>query len=148
MRCVVHKSHGVKYPERCYEVHTTRVAWTADEINYGRKFWGRKDEGEGVQEMGRTKEMEESGGKHEVVKRGDNEKRAASPAPVAGRKPEEAAVSPPLKARKFERYVDDVPRGGEGTEHLLKIPEGHREKFWEAVTVVMTCQKGRLRSWR
>ena len=41
-----------------------------------------------------------------------------------GRKPEEAAVSPPLKARKFEKYVDDVPRGGEWTEHLLKIPEG------------------------
>ena len=33
-------------------------------------------------------------------------------------------MSPPLKARKFERYVDDVPRGGEGTEHLLKIPDG------------------------
>ena len=55
---------------------------------------------------------------------GDNEKRAVSAAPVAGRKPEEAAVPPPLKARKFEKYVDDVPRGGEGTEHLLKIPEG------------------------
>ena len=23
------KSYGVKYPERCYEVHTTRVAWTS-----------------------------------------------------------------------------------------------------------------------
>ena len=45
---VMPKSHGVKYPERCYEVQTTRVAWTADEINYGRKFWQRKDEGEGV----------------------------------------------------------------------------------------------------
>ena len=33
-------------------------------------------------------------------------------------------MSPPLKARKFEKYVDDVPSGGEGTEHLLKIPEG------------------------
>ena len=49
-----------------------------------------------------------------MVKRVDKEKRAASAAPVAGRKPEEAAVSPPLKTRKFERYVDDVPRGGEG----------------------------------
>ena len=65
-----------------------------------------------------------SSGKHEVVKSGDKEKRAASAAPVAGRKPEEAAVSPPLKTRKFEHYVDDVPRGGDGTEHLLKIPEG------------------------
>ena len=43
---------------------------------------------------------------------------------MAGRKPEEAAVSPPLKARKFEKFVDDVPRGGEGTEHLLKFPKG------------------------
>ena len=117
------KSLGGQYPEICYEVHTTRVAWTADEINYGRKFWGRNDEGEGVQERGRTKEMEESGGKHEVVKRGDTEKRAASAAPVAGRKPEEAAASPPLKTRKFEKFVDDVPRGGEVTEHLLNIPE-------------------------
>ena len=44
---VMPKSHGVRYPERCYEVQTTRVAWTADEIIYGRKFWGRKDEREG-----------------------------------------------------------------------------------------------------
>ena len=36
---VMPKSLGVKYPERCHEVHNTRVAWTADEINYGRKFW-------------------------------------------------------------------------------------------------------------
>ena len=35
---VMPKSLGVKYPERCYEVHTTMVAWTADEINYGLKF--------------------------------------------------------------------------------------------------------------
>ena len=27
---VMPKSFGVKYPGRCYEVHTTRVAWTAD----------------------------------------------------------------------------------------------------------------------
>ena len=66
---VMPKSHGVKYPERCYEVHTTRVAWTADEINYRRKFLGRKDEGEGVPEMGRAKKREESSGKHEVVTR-------------------------------------------------------------------------------
>ena len=59
-----------------------------------------------------------------MVKRGDKEKRAASAAPVAWRKPEEAAVSPPLKTRRFERFVDDVPRGGDGTEHLLKVPEG------------------------
>ena len=52
----------------------------------------------------------------------DNEKRASSAAPVAGMKPEEAAVSPALKTWKFEKFVDDVPRGGEGTEHLLKIP--------------------------
>ena len=100
------------------------MAWTAEEMSYGRKFWVRRDEVEGVPERGRAKEMEESGSKHEVLRRGDKEKRAASAAPVAGRKPEEAAVSPPLKTRKFERYVDDVPRGGEGTEHLLKIPEG------------------------
>ena len=76
------------------------MAWTADEINYGRKFWGRKDEGEVVPTRGRTKEREEPSGKHEVVKRVDKEKRAASAAPVAGRRPEEA-VSPPLKTRKF-----------------------------------------------
>ena len=33
-------------------------------------------------------------------------------------------MSPPLKARKSERYVDQVPSGREGTEHLLKVPEG------------------------
>ena len=108
---VMPKSLGVKYPERCYEVQSTRVAWTADEINYGRKFWGRKDEEEGVPGLGRANEREEASGKHEVVKRGDKEKRAASAAPVAGRKPEEATVTPPLKTRKFEQYVDDVPRG-------------------------------------
>ena len=43
---------------------------------------------------------------------------------MAVRKPEEAAASPTLKTRKFEKFVDDVPRGGEGNEHLLKIPEG------------------------
>ena len=58
-----------------------------------------------------------------MLKRGDKEKRVASAAPAAGRKPDEAAVSPLLKARKFEKFVDDVPRGGEGTEHLLKVLE-------------------------
>ena len=43
---VMPKSQGVRYTERCYEVQTTMVAWTADEINYGRKFWGRMDKGE------------------------------------------------------------------------------------------------------
>ena len=70
---VMPKSFGVKYPERCYEVHTTRVAWTADELNYGRKFWGRKDEGEMVPTRGRAMERGEPSGKHEVVKRGDKE---------------------------------------------------------------------------
>ena len=51
---VMPRSYGVKYSERCYEVHTTRVAWTADEINYGWKYWGRKDEREGVPERGRA----------------------------------------------------------------------------------------------
>ena len=95
---VMPKSLGVKYPESCYEVHTTRVAWTADEINCDRKFWGRKDEQEVVPERWRANESEEQSGKHEVVKRGDNEKRAASAAPVAWRKPEEAAVS--LRSRR------------------------------------------------
>ena len=121
---VMPKSFGVKYSERCYEVHTTRVAWTADELNYGRKFWERMDEGEGVPTRGRAMERGESSGKHEVVKRGDKEKRAVSAAPVAGRRPDEVEVLPPLKTRKFEKFVDDVPRGGDGTEHLLKIPEG------------------------
>ena len=66
----------------------------------------------------------EPSGKHEVVKRADNDKRAASAAPVMERKPVDTSVSPPLKARKFERYVDKVPSGKEGTEYLLKIPEG------------------------
>ena len=58
-----------------------------------------------------------------MVKRADKEKRAASAAPVTGRKVDDVSVLPPLKARKFEKFVYDVPRGGEGTEHLLKIPE-------------------------
>ena len=45
-RYVMPKSCGVKCPGRCYEVHTTRVAWTPDELNYGRKCWGRTDERE------------------------------------------------------------------------------------------------------
>ena len=86
---VMPKSHGVKYRERCYEVHTTRVAWTADELNYGRGYWGRVDEPAKVEsaERGRSKERVEASGKHEVVKRVDKEKRAASAAPVMGRKP-------------------------------------------------------------
>ena len=32
-------------------------------------------------------------------------------------------MSPQLKTMKFERFVDDLPRGEEGTDHLLKIPE-------------------------
>ena len=79
-------------------------------------------EREKVVERGRAKERAKPSGKHEVVKRADKEKRATSAAPTMGRKPEDASVSPPLKAMKFERYVDEVPRGGEGTEHLLKIP--------------------------
>ena len=55
------------------------------------------------------------------MKRGDKEKRAASAAPVAGRKPEEAAVLPPFKTMKFERYVDEVPRGGDGTETVSYV---------------------------
>ena len=54
----------------------------------------------------------------------DKYKRATSAAPTTGRKPEDASVSPPLKARKFEKYVDEVVSGGEWTEHLLKISEG------------------------
>ena len=78
----------------------------------------------------------------------DQEKRAASAAPVAGMKPEEATVSPPLKTRKFEKFVDDVPRGGEGTEHLLKIPVEVVREVLGAVIVVTTCRRGRLRNWR
>ena len=66
---VMPKSLGVKYPEGCYDVHTTRVAWTADELKYGRKFWGRKDESEGIPTRGRQMERGESSSKHEVVKR-------------------------------------------------------------------------------
>ena len=40
------KSCGVKYPEKCCEVHTTRVAWTPDELSYVIKYWGRTDERE------------------------------------------------------------------------------------------------------
>ena len=54
-----------------------------------------------------------------MVKRVDVEKRAASAAPVAWRKPEDAVVSPPLKTRKFETIVDAVARGREGTEHHM-----------------------------
>ena len=42
---------------------------------------------------------------------------------MTGRKPDDASVSPQLRARKFERFVDEVTRGGECTELLLKIPE-------------------------
>ena len=58
-----------------------------------------------------------------MVNRADKEKRAASAAPVTGRKPDDASVSTPLQASKFERFVDEAPRGGDGTEHLLKIQE-------------------------
>ena len=43
---VMPKSCGVKYPEKCCEVHTTRVAWTPDELSYVIKYWGRTDERE------------------------------------------------------------------------------------------------------
>ena len=92
------KSLGVKYPERCYEVHTTRMAWTADEINYGRKFWGRKDERKVVPEMWRAKEREEPIGKHEVIKRADKEKKAEG-AVVRG-----SAESDELEAKTQETH--------------------------------------------
>ena len=64
------KSHRVKYPEMCYEVQLTRVAWTADKLNNGRKFLGRSDEMERVAKLGCAKDREEPSGKHEVVKGG------------------------------------------------------------------------------
>ena len=84
---VMPKSCGVKYPERCYEVHTTRVAWTPDELNFGRKYWGRTDEREReeVAERWRAKERVEPSGKHEVVKRTDKVKRATSAATTLGK---------------------------------------------------------------
>ena len=81
------KSHGVKYPERCYEVYTTRVAWTPDELNYGWRYWGRVDEqakAEGA-ERGSAKERVEPSDKHEVVNRMDNKKRATSAAQTMGK---------------------------------------------------------------
>ena len=54
---VMPKSLGVNYPERYYDVQSTRVAWTAEEMSYGRKFWGRRDEGEGVPERGRARRV-------------------------------------------------------------------------------------------
>ena len=101
------------------------VAWPPDEFSYWRKYCGRADESEreDVVDKWRAKEIADPSGKHEVVKSADKENRATSAATPTWRKPEDLSVSPPLKARKFERYVDDVPRGGEGTEHLLKIPE-------------------------
>ena len=116
----------MKYTERCYEVHTTRVTWTPDELSYGRKYWRCTDEREREQvvESGRTKERAEPSSKHEVAKRAEKEKRGASAATATGRKPEDSSVSPPLQSRKFEKYIDEVPMGVEGTEHLFKIPEG------------------------
>ena len=55
---------------------------------------------------------------------------------MTGRNPEEAVTSPPLKTRKFEKFVDDVRRGGEGTKHLLKIPE------WAVREVLGGCDRG------
>ena len=65
----------MKYPERCYEVLTTRLAWPPDEFSYWRKYWGRADEREReeVVERGRAKEIAEPSGKHDVVKRADKE---------------------------------------------------------------------------
>ena len=61
---------------------------------------------------------------HDVVKKVYKEKRAVSAVQVAGRKPEEPSTSPQLKATKFEKYVDEVRRRADGTEHLLSVPEG------------------------
>ena len=68
------KSCGVKYPERCYEVHTTRVAWMLDELNDGGKYWWRTDEREqeDVVKMGRSKERAEPSGKREVGRCGNS----------------------------------------------------------------------------
>ena len=43
MSFMMPRSLGVKYPERYYDAQSTRVAWTAEEMGYGRTFWGRKD---------------------------------------------------------------------------------------------------------
>ena len=66
-------------------MHLTRVAWTADELNYGRKFWVRSDEMEGVAELGRAKEEKELSGKHEVVKMADKEKESCLSSPSDGK---------------------------------------------------------------
>ena len=39
------KSYCVKYPEMCYEVHTTMVAWTPDELSCGRNIGGVQTRG-------------------------------------------------------------------------------------------------------
>ena len=75
------------------------------------------------EERWRAKVRVEPSGKHDVVKIADKEKRAASAAPATRQKPEDTSVSPPLKARKFEKYVDEVPNGADVKEHLLRIPE-------------------------
>ena len=59
--------------------------------------------------LSRAKERAEPSGKDEVVKMADKENREESAAPTTGMKPEDTSVSPPLKARKFEKFVDEVP---------------------------------------
>ena len=77
----------------------------------------------------------------------DKEKRAASAAPAAKRKPEDTSVSPPLKARKFEKYIDEVQSGGDGTENLLRIPEGVVRNVLSGNDRAMSYPRGRPRSW-
>ena len=70
------KSHGLKYPERCYDVHTTRLAWTPDKLNYGPECCGRGDEREReeVAERGRM-HLEKELSKYDEPRKGSVLKR-------------------------------------------------------------------------
>ena len=104
------KSVWVKYTANYYEVGNTRISWSADELNYWRKYWGHKYIAPAmvdVEGRGRAREPLDVGQKPEVPKRNEKEKMAESAAPAVRR--QDTPSAPPLqKTRKYENYVDNV----------------------------------------
>ena len=89
----------------------------------------------------------EASGKHDVLKKTDKEKREASAVPVTGRKPEDTSVSPPLKARTFEKYIYEAAKVADVKENLLRIPEGVVRKVLSGNDRAMSYRMECLRSW-
>ena len=72
------KSVVVKYSTNYYEVGSTRIPPSAEELNYGRRYWGHKDIAPvgDVEGRRRARGRMDAGPKPEVPRMNEKEKRA------------------------------------------------------------------------